>query len=293
MAMEINGLSSRKGSYMNISVIILTFNSEETILATLESANKVSDDLHVVDSFSSDKTLDIVKRHNVNLVQHVFDNYGAQRNWAIDNLPMKYDWELHLDADERISDDLAAELNSLKNTFPDDVDGYYIPRISCFMRRVIRHGGMFPTWHMRLFRHNKGRCESREYDQHFYVNGATSKLQEPMIDDVRMSLREWTSRHNRWADAEVREIFCNNFVGRIQPDLRGNPVQKKRFLRSIYEKFPLFVRPFLFFIYRYFLRLGFLDGKEGLIFYVLQTFWFRFLIDAKLFERQLKEVQTN
>lgn len=270
---------------MSISVVVLTFNSEETIAATLESARRVSEDIHVVDSYSSDGTLDIVRRNGANLVQHAFENYGAQRNWAIDNLPLKFDWELHLDADERLSEDLVAQINSLQTNFPADIDGYYVPRLMHFMGRAIRHGGMFPIWHMRLFRHGRGRCEDRQYDQHFYVNGRTSKLPGAMIDDIRMGLDEWTSRHNRWADAEAREILGGETGGRIQGDVLGNPVQKKRLLRDFYNSFPLFVRPFLLFAYRYFLRLGFLDGKEGLIFFVLQTFWYRFLVDAKLFEK--------
>lgn len=271
---------------MNISVIILTFNSKDTISATLQSAARVSDDIHVVDSFSSDRTVDIVRDYGVHLVQHEFNNYGLQRNWAIENLSLKYDWELHLDADERLSDDLIIQLNSLKPSFPEGIDGYYIPRLVYFMGRPIRHGGMFPIWHMRLFRHGKGRCEDRLYDQHFFVDGPTAKLQGSMIDDIRLSLGEWISRHNQWADAEVRELSEVNSTKRIQPDIGGNPVEKKRFLRNLYNAMPLFFRPLVLFIYRYFLRLGFLDGTEGLIFFILQAFWFRFLIDAKLFERR-------
>src|SRR5919107_900558 len=151
---------------MGISVVILTFNSEETISATLESAQLVSDDIHVVDSFSSDRTMSIVRQYGVNLAQRTFENYATQRNWAIDNLPLKHDWELHLDADERLSDDLVTQLNSLQGAFLDGINGYYIPRLTYFLGRAIRHGGRFPIWHLRLFRHGRGRCEDRPYDQH-------------------------------------------------------------------------------------------------------------------------------
>lgn len=273
---------------MSISVIILTFNSEETIAATLQSACRVSDDIHIVDSFSTDKTLEIARRYGANTVQHEFENYGVQRNWAIYTLILKYDWQLHLDADERLSDGLEEELNSLKSSFPENVDGYYIPRLVYFLGRPIRHGGMFPIWHMRLFRNGEGRCENRRYDQHFYVNGATSRLTQPMIDDHRMSLSEWVTRHNQWADAEADELMVSgNRNGTIKGRMQGNPVEKKRALRGFYYRMPLFVRPFFLFLYRYVFRLGFLDGREGLIFFVLQTLWFRFLVDAKLFERRL------
>lgn len=274
---------------MSISVIILTFNSENNITSTLEAATKVSDDIHIVDSYSTDKTLEICERYSVNIVKHEFLSYGAQRNWAMDNLAMKYDWELHLDSDERLSEELINQLNSLKNCFPESINGYYIPRLVHFMGRPIKYGGMFPIWHMRLIRHGKGRCEERQYDQHFYVTGPAGKLSGVMIDNIGMNLSEWTSRHNRWSDAEVMEMLGNQTEGRIQGRLTGTPVQKKRLLRNFYNQLPLFVRPFLLFFYRYFIRLGFLCGKEGLIFFVLQTFWFRFLIDAKLYEKKLVE----
>jgi hypothetical protein len=107
-----------------------------------------------------------------------------------------------------------------------------------------------------------------------------------MVDDVRMPLTEWTARHNRWSDGEVAELESKETMGRLQPDIRGNPAQRKRFLRQTYDRLPLFIRPFALFVYRYFFRLGFLDGTEGLIFWVLQTFWFRFLVDAKIWEKR-------
>ena len=272
---------------MGISFIILSFNSKETINATLQSACRVSDDVHIVDSFSTDNTLEIARRYGANIVQHEFENYSVQRNWAIDTLSLKYEWQLHLDADERLSDGLVEEMNSLKSLLPENVNGYYIPRLVHFLGRPIRHGGMFPIWHMRLFRNGTGRCEKRCYDQHFYVNGATSRLTQPMIDDHRMSLSEWVKRHNQWADAEVEELLLIEKDGAIEGRIQGVPVEKKRALRGFYYCMPIFVRPFLLFLYRYVFRLGLLDGQAGLIFFVLQTFWFRFLIDAKLFERRL------
>jgi len=162
-----------------------------------------------------------------------------------------------------------------------------LPRYVRFLGRILRHGGMSPTWHMRLFRTGVGRCEDRKYDQHYTLkSGSVGRLQGAMVDDVRMPLTEWTARHNRWADGEVAELESEETRGRLQPDIRGNPAQRKRFLRQKYNQLPLFIRPFFLFIYRYFFRLGFLDGTEGLIFWVLQTFWFRFLVDAKIWEKR-------
>lgn len=278
---------------MSLSVIILTFNSEKTIGATLESALRVSDDIHVVDSGSTDDTLGICQRNGVEITGHPFTNYGAQRNWAIETLSPKYDWQLHLDADERLSDRLVQELLALKSCGFEGVPvGYFIPRLVHFMGRPIRHGGMYPIWHMRLFKNGYGRCETRRYDQHFLVDGPTARINAPMIDDIRMSLSEWTARHNVWSDAEVDEMeLCMAGEGRrpglVNSNVFGNPVERKRALRGGYNSAPVFIRAIALFIYRYFIRLGFLDGKPGLIFFTLQTFWFRFLVDAKLYERTI------
>jgi glycosyltransferase involved in cell wall biosynthesis len=276
-----------------ISVVVLTFNAEATIGATLASARAISDDVHVVDSYSSDRTLEIARAEGTTIVQHPFETYGAQRNWAIDNLAMTHDWQLHLDADERLSAELAAELKRLfAQGPPAGIAGYYVPRLVHFHGRALRHGGMYPIYHLRLFRRGRGRCERRKYDQHFFVDGPTENLANPMIDDIRLSLGEWTARHNRWADAEVDEILNPTETGVIAAAKTGDPVAEKRAQRAWYYRQPIFARALLLFLYRYVWKRGFLDGKEGLIFYVLQTFWFRFLIDAKLHER-LKAMGKN
>ena len=270
---------------MKPSVIILAYNSVDTLGATLACAQEISDDLHVVDSFSTDDTVALSRQHGAQVVQHAFENYGAQRNWAIDNLVLRYPWQLHLDADERLTPELIASVLSL----PDNPDhpGFLIARFVQFLGRRMRYGGMSPTWHMRLFRNGAGRCEERKYDQHFHLSqGSAGQLQGYMIDEIRMSLSEWTARHNRWSDFEVKEMTTAVDGARIRPRFWGNPLERKRFLRGLYNGAPLFVRPYALFFYRYFFRLGFLDGREGFIFWTLQTFWFRFLIDAKLFEHR-------
>ena len=272
-----------------VSVIILTFNSAATIGATLDSLQGLTGDVHVVDSGSSDDTKQIVAAKGAKLVEHPFENYGAQRNWAIASLPLAHPWQLHLDADERLTPELKAEIAALlAKPVDDSIGGFYVPRLVHFHGRALRHGGMYPIYHMRLFRTGRGRCEARKYDQHFQADGRTENLAHPMIDDIRLSLSEWTTRHNRWADAEVDEILNPGGEGVIAAG-SGDPVAEKRRARGWYYRAPLFLRAFLLFHYRYFVRLGFLDGKEGLIFYVLQTLWFRFLVDAKLYERRKAE----
>ena len=272
---------------MRPTVIVLAFNSEGSLRATLERAREVSDEIFVVDSFSTDGTAALARELGATVVEHAFENYGAQRNWAIAALPVTRGWQLHLDADEVMDAELVAAIRAL----PDEPreSGFFVPRYVRFLGRVLRHGGMSPTWHMRLFRTGAGRCEARKYDQHFYLTSGTSaQLAGSMIDDVRMGLSEWTARHNRWSDAEVAELGAGATEGRVQADATGNPVERKRWLRERYNRMPLFVRPFALFAYRYFVRLGFLDGVEGFIFWVLQTFWFRFLIDAKIWEQRMQ-----
>jgi glycosyltransferase involved in cell wall biosynthesis len=270
---------------MKPSVIVLAYNSMDTIAETLTLAQQVSDDLHVVDSFSTDNTVALCQTYGATVVQHAFASYGEQRNWAIDNLTLKYPWQLHLDADERLTPELIASIKALPEN--PEASGFLIARFVQFLGRVMRHGAMSPTWHMRLFRNGVGRCEERKYDQHFYTSeGSSGRLDGFMIDDIRMSLSEWTARHNRWADAEVLEQTAALEGSRIKPRFWGSRVERKRYLRGLYNSAPLFVRPYGLFFYRYVVRLGFLDGWEGFIFWTLQTFWFRFLIDAKLFEHR-------
>jgi glycosyltransferase involved in cell wall biosynthesis len=270
---------------MRPTVILLTFNSEATLAATLMSARRVSDEIFVVDSFSSDGTVELARSHGAIVVQHAFEHYGAQRNWAIDHLPITQPWQLHLDADEWMNDQLVAAIHSLLDE-PEHT-GYFIARYVRFLGRVMRHGAMSPTWHLRLFRSGLGRCENRQYDQHFLLtSGSCGKLPGEMIDDNRMSLAEWTARHNRWADSEVAELHAVVTQDRVRPDALGNPAQRKRFLRGQYNRMPLFFRAYGLFIYRYFLRLGILDGTQGLIYWFLQSCWFRFLVDAKIWEKR-------
>jgi glycosyltransferase involved in cell wall biosynthesis len=269
-----------------LSVVVLTFNSERTIGATLASAARVSTDLHVVDSGSTDATLDIARGAGARIVTHPFENYAASRNWAIDTLPLTGEWELHLDADERLSDSLAQEIAARMAAPGEGIEGYFIPRLTRFHGRDIRHGGMYPIWHMRLFRRGRGRCEGRRYDQHFYVPGATALIEAPMIDDVRMPYGEYLRRHLRWAEAEAEEVVAPG-AGLIAARADGNPVERQRHRRAIYYRAPIFLRALALYLYRYLWKAGFLDGFQGAIFFALQTLLYRLMVDAEIAKRRL------
>jgi glycosyltransferase involved in cell wall biosynthesis len=266
-----------------VSIVVLTFNSENILEKTLTSAFMLSDDVHVLDSYSEDYTVRLAEGMGARVQQRRFKNYSDQRNWAMDNLVLKYEWELHLDADERVDDVLHAEIVRVTTAASASADAYLVARQVIFLRRAIMHGGMFPLYHLRLFRRHAARVEEREYDQHFVTSGRVETLSGAMIDEISMGLTEWINRHNRWADAEVRELTRSGTISKDR-GLLARPILARRRRRELYYRFPALLRPFLFFLHRYFVKQGFRDGREGLIFHVLQGFWFRFLIDAKLFE---------
>ena len=184
-----------------ISVIILSYNDEHSLQDALESVYGWVGEIHVVDSGSTDNTLAIARNYTENVTIHPFDNYAAQRNWAQDNLTLLYDWVLHLDADERVTPELQSAIAETfsgpnLNTF----DGFLISRRAIFLGRWISHGGLYPVYHLRLFKKGTGRCEDRLYDQHFVTSGNVMKLSGDIIDNVTTDLETWTLRHVRLAN---------------------------------------------------------------------------------------------
>jgi glycosyltransferase involved in cell wall biosynthesis len=268
-----------------LSVVVLTFNSEHTIGATLASAARVSSDLHVVDSGSTDRTREIAMRSGARIAHHPFETYAASRNWAIETLPLAGAWELHLDADERLSDELACSIATVLRGPEGRIDGYFIPRLTRFHGRDIRHGGMYPIWHMRLFKRGHGRVEARRYDQHFIVGGATGQIDAPMIDDVQMPYAEFLRRHRRWAAAEAEEVLSPS-PSAIRPRADGTPIERQIHRRMTYYKAPVFLRAFALFFYRFVLKLGFRDGVQGTAYYVMQTLFYRLMVDAEIVKRR-------
>lgn len=279
----------------SVQVIVLTLNEEENLPACLGSLEGLKCSKLVVDSGSTDNTLAIARQYEASILEHPFENYAVQRNWAFEQADPSAKWVISLDADERLTPELVREINQLIAINNKEVNGYMFRKRTHFLGRWIRHGGQYPAYHLRMIRNGVARCEERLYDQHFRVNsGKIERTHHDYIDIITSSLSDWTARHNRWATAEAREILAQqsqqNLEGQVTPRLFGNAIERKRFLRTkVYQRFPLFVRPFLFFIYGYFFRLGFLDGREGLIFHVLQRFWFRFLVDARIYEITSKE----
>ena len=270
-----------------LSVIVLAYNEEGNLPDCLESLRGLECALFVVDSGSTDRSVEIAEMHGATLTRHYFENYAAQRNWALDNLPLAGQWVLNLDADERLTPALVDEINAILRASSDNVSGFLLRKRTIFMGKWIRHGGHYPSYHLRLFRRERGRCEARLYDQHFVVEGDVHRLKHDYVDVVASSLLTWTIRHARWAAMDACEMDTPQVPGKhVAPDVFGNPIERRRWWKNVYGRGPLFARALCYWLYRYFFRLGFLDGKEGLIFHFLQGFWFKFLIDAMIDEKK-------
>ena len=274
--------------YPSLTVIILTMNSEASIGAVIKSCQGLGKRILVVDSGSSDDTVAIANELGCEVVSHPFEHYSAQRNWAQDHAQLgPQDWVLHLDSDEELSAELHASITSALKSPLDGIDGYLMRRLTHFWGKPIRYGHMNPSWHLRLFRAGKGKCEDRLYDQHFVCSGKTAKLKGVLLDMQSVDLERWTATHNRWSTLEAAEILSNLDPSGdvLQENLLGDLRQRKRWIKNrLWYRSPKFLRVYLFFIYSYFLKLGFLDGRVGFVYHTLQVFWFRFLIDAKIEE---------
>ncbi|MBI2035405.1 MAG: glycosyltransferase family 2 protein [Candidatus Liptonbacteria bacterium] len=272
-----------------ISAIILTYNEELNIENCLQSIADWVDEIIVVDSMSRDKTLEIVKKYTDKVHQRRFVNQAEQFNWALDTVAIKNDWILRLDADEIMLPETWNEINEQFNKLTRETTGFYLKRRVYFMNRWIKHGGYYPAWFLRLWRRDAGRYEEREMDEHVILSsGKTINLQNDFEEHDRKNLSVWIEKHNKYATREAEAYLQtteqqNNTT--IKADRHGSDPEKKRWYKeNFYYKLPPFLRALLYFKYRYFIRLGFLDGIPGLIWHTLQGFWYRFLVDSKIYE---------
>lgn len=286
--------TARDGAPLPVTAIVLTYNEERNLPDCLTSLSGWTARVFVVDSGSTDRTTAIARELGATVVSHRFEHYGAQRNWALDTLPIDTPWVLNVDADERVTPELRASIAGAVERDDQAVLGYLVSRRTMFMGRWIRHGGHYPAWHLRLFRTGVGRCEERLYDQHFHVPGRVERLPGDLVDTLTPDVATFVRRHVRWAELEANEQESAIATGRVPARLRsGNAIERRRWLRNAYNRLPLFVRPVLYFLYRYVLRLGVLDGREGLVFHFLQGFWYRMMVDALLFERRRRRARTG
>lgn len=265
---------------LDITVIILTKNEEKNIEECILSAKQIAKRILVVDSGSTDNTLEIAKRSGAETVYHEWLGHAEQFNWALDYCNITTEWVFRLDADERISEELSSEINSILNKNPN-VNGYKMRWRVYFMGKWIKHGGTHKPYFLRLFRFGKGRVENKLMDEHIIVDGNVEKLNGDLIHFDYKGLDAWLNKHIWYSELELK-MYQRQLVKE-----GGNEIQKRK--RGFYYKLPSFFRARLYFWYRYYIQLGFLDGTQGKVFCFLQAYWYRFLVDAKLYELERKK----
>lgn len=277
-----------------LTVIILAKNEARHIERAIASIKAVATDILVVDSGSTDDTVARATQAGARVLDHAWTNYATQFNWALDQIKGHAGWVLRLDADEIVTPHLLAEIRS---GLPD-VAGITVRRSMCFMGQPVRHGGMFPIRVLRLFCNGMGRCETRWMDEHIIVDGPLIAFAGQIIDDNRNSLDWWTTKHNSYASREVIDIL-NQELGFLPQDAltakdTGRQAAIKRFIKEkLYARMPLGARAAVYFLSRYVVRGGFLDGRQARAFHVLQGFWYRYLVDTKLAEVRHYMTQTG
>lgn len=272
-----------------VTVIILTYNEEANLAQALGSVAGWAGQVIVLDSFSTDRTVEIAREFGCDVHQHAFENYARQRNHAL-TLPIRHEWVLFLDADEWLPSELKLEIAGVIAANPAE-NGFYIKWRFIWMGRWIRRG-YYPTWILRLFRLRKARCEQRSVNEHMIVEPPVGRLKHDFMHEDHKGLGDWIAKHVRYARLEAEELLKRErglSQQEIGANLFGTQAERKRWLRRhLWERLPPLVRPWLFFGYRYVFRGGFLDGKPALIYHFLQALWFRLLIDAFWLDARLR-----
>jgi len=283
-------MASSESIPATLTVVILTYNEEENITQALDSVAGWASDIHILDSLSTDRTLEIANQFGCHIAQNRFENYAKQRNHALEKLPIRTEWVLFLDADEWLPDSLKQEISALIATNPQE-NGFYVKWRLMWMGRWIRHG-YYPSWILRLFRRGKVRCEDRAVNEHLIVEGATGRLRNDFMHEDRKGVTDWIAKHNGYATREAMEIFNTREAPNYQEiDARlfGTQGERRRWLRlKVWNRLPPLIRPFFYFFYRYVLQGGFLDGRAALVYHFLHALWYPMLIDVKYLEMKMQ-----
>lgn len=270
----------------DLTTIILTYNEELNIEQCIKSVKGISKRIVVVDSFSSDRTVEIARSMGAEIIQNKFINHAKQFKYGLDVSNIKTRWVFRIDADERLTKESADEIERLCNQNEQtDINGIIVRFEVNFLGRKLKYGGIYPFRKLLIFKYGYGDIEDRNMDEHIILNeGRAVELINDSLHFDYKDLTFWIDKHNKYSSREVQDYI--NSLSKIERDSNLDRTAKiKRNLKfKVYYKLPMGMRALFYFIYRYFLRLGFLDGKEGLIFAVLQAFWYRFLVDAKIYE---------
>jgi glycosyltransferase involved in cell wall biosynthesis len=283
--------NANAGERWNVDVLIQTFNEEVNLPHTLASIKDWAKRIFIVDSGSSDRTIEIAQSFGATVVSHAWEGYARQKNWALDNLPFESPWILILDADEAVSPELRDEIQGVVSRAPADIpqSGFYINRVFIFMGRQIRHCGYFPSWNLRLFKRGRARYEDRMVHEHMLVDGPTGYLKHLLLHEDRRGLEHFFAKHNRYSTLEARELFESPEPWPGLSRFFTDRVSRRRFMKS--RILPYLPMPWTWrLIYMYFIRMGFLDGKAG---WTLSNFisGYEFFIQTKY--KELKRLRGN
>jgi glycosyltransferase involved in cell wall biosynthesis len=277
---------------LDISVIILTYNEEIHIKRCIENVKNFAKHIFVVDSFSTDKTVEIASEMGAIVYQNKWENnYARQFNWGLDNLPISTEWVFRLDADEYLTDELIAELLIQIPHVNESVCGIVFPLNRFFFNKRIKRGiGKMNL--LRMFRFGKGKCEDRWMDEHIKLShGNTLIINKAFCDHNLNTFSWWISKHNGYSIREaidLLDIEFNFFNSASEKINLSADAANKRNKKLKYARLPLFWRSFFYFIYRYFFKLGFTEGKEAFLWHFLQGWWYRTLVDVKIYEIKKK-----
>lgn len=272
----------------DITAIILSFNEETHIERCIARIRDHVARIVVIDSGSSDRTAELARAAGAEVFTNPFVNQAQQFNWALANVVVETGWILRLDCDEYL-DAAALDFMAGLERLQAQIAGVEFRLKVIFKGKFVRWGGYYATDLARLWRTGRGRIEARWMDERTVVDGPVVRAPGNLVDENLNSIGWWTEKHNRYASRHVLEMtMLRHFAYRYQDSdarLLSRKARLKRFLRNrVYLNFPLLVRPFLYWAYRYFLLLGFLDGKMGLVWHFLHGYWYYMLIDAKLVE---------
>ena len=293
---------------VDLTVVILTKNEEKNLRKCVESFQGIARRFVIVDSYSTDNTEKICKELDFELrkigsqldfYKNKWIDYATQLNWGLTHTDITTEWSMRMDADEELMEDLANEIEERLDTIEEPVNGIIVRRRLIFMGKWIKHGGRYPELLLRIFRTGKAVCEQKIMDEHMVLSeGTTVEFKHDLIDNNQKDLEWWTAKHNWYSNREVldHQMTLEDSMDKSLEqggESSGQAKMKRIVKNSGYYKLPKFWRAHIYFIYRYYLKLGFLDGPEGRIFHFLQAYWYRFLVDAKLYQCEKNNIKMK
>ncbi len=270
----------------DITAIILTRNEEVNIQRCIESLDDLPDRIVVVDSGSTDATVQIAKKLGAEVYTHSFKYYADQFNWALEHTDIQTTWVYRIDADEAITPELKEEIRSQCNCHrDDDVHGFLMKHKLFFLGKYLKHGGTYPFIKMTVFKPAYARFEDRAMGEHVVLkSGCYIQLEHDCFHYDCKSLTAFIEKHNAYATREVQDYYERQKSQ--QASLYQNAETTKKLRDGFYYRLPKFFRARLYFWYRYYIRLGFLDGKAGKIYAFIQAYFYRYIVDAKIYESE-------